>query len=239
MLGIKFRNAAKLNTDLIERLRSLTLDTARLNRQVSFFYKSAHKFPPNSKIESTTEHCLNGSNFLKEKESNLGAKQTELEAKERELQFRELELKSKNANQNAQLLNPNVEATYKKIKSSLGSYGVDNVSTDSKGGIFEVTIPTHLLFVSDGKEVQGKGLAILIKLTEVLKQQPVFVKIVNETKKNINNTNSWNLATQQVAEAANVMGRYGFPSQNIMVSVRESTNSESSMSIYVSYHSFQ
>lgn len=239
LLGIRYRNAAKLNTELIAKMSTMTIDTARLNRQLRFFMNQSTN-STTTKPEMT-EDLPPSQKALKEKEAALSLKEAELDAKERELHFKELEMKSITVPQRSGVLNPNVEALYKKVKSVIGSYGVDNVSIEINGDNFQINIPNYLLFLSNGKEVQGKGLAILIKLAELLKNQPVFVKIINETKSSTN-VNSWNLATQQSAELANLIGRYGFPSQNIVVAVREAipeSNNPSFTRIYVSHRAFQ
>lgn len=240
LTGMKLRSSVKLNSELINKLGSMTADTSRLNRQIRILVKQENN-PQNNEREPDLTALKQ---MIKNKEDALGLKASQLDAKEKELSFKELEIKSIRSPQTSEKLNANLEALYNQLKSELGPYGVESVNVENKGDYFQINAPNSLLFDSEGTEVRGKGLAIMIKLAELLKNQPVFVKVINEnqnrTSPNSISLTHWNMSALRAAETANMIARYGFPPQNVLVSMKEvETKTKAFTHILISQKGFQ
>lgn len=240
LTGMKLRSSVRLNNELINKLGTMTADTSRLNRQIRILIKQGNTVH-NNEMDS---ELITLRQMLKLKEDELGLKASQIDAKEKELTFKELELKSIKSPQSSGKLNSNTEMLYNQLKTELGPYGVESVNIENKGDYFQINAPNSLLFDSEGTEVRGKGLALMIKLAELLKNQPVFVKVINENQNRSSLSNMslthWNMSALRAAETANMIARYGFPTKNILVSVKEiEPNSKAFTHILISQKGFQ
>ena len=205
--GLQYRNTLKTNNEMVLRLGQLIGDTARLNRHVNLIGNFSEG---NSKEEMRK---------LLEKEKMLNEKEAKLIAKE----MSNLENSPKTPTKEP--LSQDMEMILEVVKVQLGSYGADKVSIFAEKNSIVILLPNELVFEGSDKNVKGKGLSILIKLAESLKELNYnSFNITTTLKKESNNGtliyDARKLCGLRGLETASVLERYGILPQKVITCVK-------------------
>lgn len=205
LLGMRYRNAQKINKEVVQRLTEMSADTARINRQIRILVAQN----PNL---SATEN-----NLLKAKYDTLSQIAVRLTTREAELKLREEDfLKISSPEYNSAY----IADLFEKCKTALGSYTIDKVLIQQQGDKCLIAIPNELLFDAGKADVKGKGLAMLVKLAELTKSENIYMQIYSEHA-NADNIGDLKLAGERAAEAAITLNRYGLPLKNVIISSKQ------------------
>ncbi len=226
LLGMKYRNALKTSVDMTNFMGVLISDTARLNRQLRLLIKTGGTSGGDYNQEMT--HLL-------EKEKQVNEKEAKLIEKELALLNKEGKTEDKTE------LTPDLKRLLDEIKSQIGSFAVDKVSIQNENGEIAILMPNSLSFDPGDKNVKGKGLSLLIKLSETLKNQNYRnITITTSLKKESSNAtliyDTRKLAGLRGMEIASVMERYGIYPSTLITSVKLLDESSPENALYTEIH---
>lgn len=208
----------------------LRLDTMGKGKELRFLRKSAANYIDNISLLSidTTTLAKQARECWRQNYQLLANQGGSIKTLQEALAQKELELAEKEnkiANitqvvQNEGLSSAEMTQLYSTVKSKIGSFAVNGLAVSLKNDIVWISIPENLMFDQYGMNVVGKGLAITLKLSEILKEEPNLVTTLYVYSQNIDlesplfNEN-WNTCALRSSAIAQVLIRYGVPPYQI------------------------
>ncbi|MBX7242146.1 MAG: hypothetical protein K1X92_10390 [Bacteroidia bacterium] len=211
LLGMKYRSTLKSSVDMTNYMGMLVSDTARLNRQLRLLLKNGG----NTGGGDFNQEMMK----LLEKEKQINEKEAKIIQKE--LALLSVEEKPGKGPE----LSAEMQTFLDNLKVQIGVFAVDKVTITTDNGEIMILIPNNLCFDTDDKNVKGKGLSILIKLAETLKNFSYKNVVITTALRKESSNSSLIYDTRRLAglrglEMASVMERYGIFPQMIVTSGR-------------------
>lgn len=196
--GKELRFVRRSNLELVDKIGTLAIDTGTLAPQLRQCKKENTVL---RSIQNPTE--------------NIQALQKALAQKEAELTDREIKLNNAatfTASNN--LSSEQMYQIFSQVKSKIGSFSANGVGISLKDDVVWISIPESLIFDDFGMNVNGKGVAIMVKLSDVLKEQPKLVTTLYVYSQDIELENptfneNWNTCALRSSAMAQVFIRYG------------------------------
>lgn len=197
---IRFLRKSAVN--YVDKISLLTIDTTTLAKQTRECWKQNYQL------------LANQGGSIKNLQETLAQKELELAEKEKKMEnmIQPVERTSVSSAQMTEI--------FSLVKRAIGSFATNGVEISLKNDIIWISVPENMMFEQYGMNVIGKGLAITLKLSEVLKAEPALVTTLYVYSQNIDldsplfNEN-WNTCALRSSALAQVLIRYGVPPYQI------------------------